>query len=151
MKKLFPIILISIVFYCCKKSSHAQIKPILGTWIFKDTTYTVGFMSEQDNASFECLADSNRKAWIGFTFYTPLLKSGTYAVVNSLDDSTQCLITTGDGINDNYNSTGKIGDTVKTTFAGDTIKISFRNISVQLNSDTQLVSGNLNCTNEFYP
>jgi hypothetical protein len=140
MKKLFPIILIAIVFFSCSKSSNAS---ATSEWTFEGVTYNGTTHIGAYNFVITSV-NSNNTDSISFS-YSSILETRAMPLLPTLNPSQSDCVISIYHAGKTYISTGKNGDEAHVTVTNGKVTVSFANITVEnaINSDVETVSGNL--------
>ena len=143
MKTCFLFLLItgSLVFlFSCKKNNNQTAPLPTSHWTINGVTDSSSTVSAANDMNFVCLTNDQQKS-ISIDFFSTVVQSHTYKVIDILQDSTECTITVNPGDSSIYKSTGKVGDSLYENFSNHIITLTFNNISVHLSSNIVLVSG----------
>jgi hypothetical protein len=140
MKKIFPLVLIVVLFFSCTRSSPNNPSPTSSQWVFDGMArkgVTTFFTNSVDLISIDSLTNT-----ANVFFPSKPTTNGTYTVTANPPAGGQCIVGMSDN-SDSYTSTGVAGDKVTVTVSGGKVTASFSNIAVSDGYVTKMVSGTL--------
>jgi hypothetical protein len=146
MKTRFFLASIAISLVCifsCKKSNNQPTTVPISHWMINGVLDSSSTVSAANNTNFVCMTSDQLKS-ISVDFFSTVVSSNTYKVVDVLSSNTECTISVNDNTGLIYTSTGLPSDSLHETLSNNIITLTFNNITVHNSSTTALVSGVLN-------
>ncbi|HSZ34332.1 MAG TPA: hypothetical protein VK772_13535 [Puia sp.] len=129
--------------FSCKKSNNQATTVPISHWIINGVTDSSSTVSAANNMNFVCMTSDQLKS-ISIDFFSKVVRSYTYKVSSTLNDSTECTLSVNDNTGLIYTSTGLTSDSLHETLSNNIITLTFNNITVHNSTTTALVSGVLN-------
>lgn len=129
--------------FSCKKSTNQPTTVPISHWMINGVLDSSSTVSAANNMNFVCMTSNQLKS-ISVDFFSKIVISNTYKVVDALSNNTECTISVNDNTGLIYTSTGLSSDSLHETLSNNIITLTFNNITVHNSTATALVSGVLN-------